>query len=138
MPYIVIEEIWSAAFADEQRLLRSYARPLFAGLRQAAYEFAKQRASKYACHQFNEGAERAYWWGRNAGDHATYRFVIEPAQSRSRQRPVAEVREGSLRFRAAPRAPADLATKGTIGPSGNVDGSALGRTEASSLATALL
>jgi hypothetical protein len=53
MPHIVVEEIWSAVFANEQRLLRAHARPLFVGLRQAAYEYAKQRASKYACHQFS-------------------------------------------------------------------------------------
>jgi hypothetical protein len=47
--------------------------------RQAAYEYAKQRASEYDSHRFNEDAERSYWWGRNAGDRATHRFVIEPA-----------------------------------------------------------
>ena len=79
MPHIVIEEIWStSSAADERRLLRSSARPLFAGLRQAAYEYAKQRASEYDSHRFNEDAERSYWWGRNAGDRATHRFVIEP------------------------------------------------------------
>ncbi len=59
----------------------SSARPLFAGLRQAAYEYAKQRASEYDAHRFNEDAERSYWWGRNAGDRATHHFVIELAPS---------------------------------------------------------
>jgi hypothetical protein len=82
MPHIVIEEIWStSSAADERRLLRSSARPLFAGLRQAAYEYAKQRASEYDSHRFNEDAERSYWWGRNAGDRATHHFVIELAPS---------------------------------------------------------
>jgi hypothetical protein len=80
MSHIVIEEIWSTSSAGhERRLLRSSARPLFAGLRRAAYEYAKQRANEYDSHRFNEDAERSYWWGRNAGDRATHRFVIEPA-----------------------------------------------------------
>jgi hypothetical protein len=80
MSHIVVEEIWStSSAANERRLLRSSARPLFAGLRQAAYEYAKQRANEYDSHRFNEDAERSYWWGRNAGDRATHRFVIEPA-----------------------------------------------------------
>jgi hypothetical protein len=80
MPHIVIEEIWStSSTADERRLLRASAAPLFAGLRQAAYEYAKRRASEYDTHRFNEDAKRSYWWGRNAGDRATHRFVIRPA-----------------------------------------------------------
>jgi hypothetical protein len=80
MPHVVIEEIWStSSTADERRLLRASADPLFAGLRQGAYEYAKQRASEYDTHRFNEDAERSYWWGRNAGEGATHRFVISRA-----------------------------------------------------------
>jgi hypothetical protein len=80
--HIVMKEIWSiSSNVDERRCLRSSARPLFYGGRRAALYYAKKRAGRFTYHDFREDADYPYWWGRNEGDQANYRFVIRPAPS---------------------------------------------------------
>jgi hypothetical protein len=79
MSHVVIEEIWSVSSYAERKLLRSSAKPLFRGGRQAAFDHAKQRAGEFTYHGLEEGAEHPYWWARNHGDRENRRFVIKPA-----------------------------------------------------------
>jgi hypothetical protein len=81
MTYKVIEEIWSISSGNNQRERSSPSeRPLFSGGgKSIAYEYARERASKFVLYGFHEDAEGAYWWGRNEGDRAIHRFVIIPA-----------------------------------------------------------
>jgi hypothetical protein len=82
VPHVVVEEIWSiSSFDDEQRLLRSTARPLFYGGRRAAFDCAKQCASEFDTRGFQENAQHPYWWGRDDGDRANHRFVMKPART---------------------------------------------------------
>jgi hypothetical protein len=79
--YIVTEEAWSlSSNANERGLLGSSEQPLFSGgAKSVAYAYAKQRASEFVFHGFNQDGEHPYWWGRNEGDRINRRFVIKPA-----------------------------------------------------------
>ena len=83
--YIVTEEAWSiSSNANGRRLLGSSEQPLFSGgAKSVAYAYAKQRASGFVFHGFNQDGEHPYWWGRNEGDRVNRRFVIKPAASRA-------------------------------------------------------
>jgi hypothetical protein len=80
MLYIVIEEVWSISVNDDQcKILSSSDRPLFAGEKQAADEYAKRRAGEFKRNDFEGDAKHPYWWGRNEGEPANHHFVVKPA-----------------------------------------------------------
>jgi hypothetical protein len=80
MLFVVLEEVYSIApDGGERELLSCSPRPLFAGDRQAAQWYAKNRAAEFDAADYHDEADDPYFWGRDAVKGESHRFIVKPA-----------------------------------------------------------
>jgi hypothetical protein len=78
MLYAIIEEIWSTSLIEEERKLLSRSAPLESGDKDLMLQRAQQQAGKFERHGYERDAIYPYWWGRNAYEQKSHRFVVMP------------------------------------------------------------
>jgi hypothetical protein len=70
----ISEEIWTTGV--DSKLVRQMGIRAAADGWEAAYERAKELASKFEIHNFEHDEQRSYAWGRNKDDGVVHLFVV--------------------------------------------------------------
>ena len=83
MLYFVTEEVWSVSPNPEERKLLRSSGPLFVADKEAAYEYARKRASEFVDHHDFQGHDNPpYWWRRKKDEPENHRFVVKAVAER--------------------------------------------------------